>query len=430
MDWVRQFKLFTDDHIRQAQFFLVCRQGGIILSSVILARMMPVADVGIIEMMMLCGYFLTFFWSDALLKAYLGWKSKAEQQGSSSGFLRLYIIVSAIAMMVLYIGQPLLVPLITSRPQLTGMNLFILYQLLILPVWISPFLGILKGQNTLLLSLYVLIGPAFAVWSGLMNLSSVEGALIGLVCYGLVGFVWMLTKSKLAAKGEVRNILISIWPLMWPLVMYAISTGMARAFDGWLVARYFNEADFAIFRYGAREFPLVVALAAGLSTAFIPLLQDEKSIGDLRKRSLRLMHMIYPMLLVLMLLSPFLFTFVFGENYRQSALIFNICLLLALTQFVFPQSILIARGDTRLLWYVSLLELTVNVVASFALMQVYGMAGIVFGTVIAFAFEKIALLIILKRKYGIRTNEIADVRIWFTYIFLMAVFFITSLWFV
>src|SRR5258706_3059940 len=102
-----------------------------------------------------------------------------------------------------------------------------------------------------------------------------------------------------------------------------------------------------------------------------------------------------------MFFNPLLFEYVFGIQYRSSALIFNIYLLLTLTQLIFPQSIMTARGDTKILWYVSLAELTVNVISSLLLMRTLGLIGIVWGTLIAYIFEKMVLLIILHIRYKI-----------------------------
>jgi hypothetical protein len=65
------YKSFLNDSVRQVQLFTLCRQTGIILSSIVLARFLPVDAVGAIEMLILCGYLMTFFWSDALLRGYL-----------------------------------------------------------------------------------------------------------------------------------------------------------------------------------------------------------------------------------------------------------------------------------------------------------------------------------------------------------------------
>lgn len=428
MSWILAFKNFTNDTARQVQFFMVCRQLGIIFSSIVLAWFLTVDSVGVIEMLMFSGYLMTFFWSDALLRSYLSSKHLQNEGKEVTSFFMLIFLVSLISMIILLVGQRMLIPLFTSRPDLDGLGLFALYQVLVVPIWIAPFIGLLKGQNILLASLFVLIGPAFACWTGYQNLPGIDGVLLGLFCYALVGFVWVLTKTTLKQSIRIKNILNIVWPATWPLILYSLSNGLARSFDAWLVARHFDESTFAIFRYGAREFPLVVALSAGLSAVMIPRLFNSLSFDELKSRSVRLMHSSYPLVGLLLLTSYIIFEIIYGRSYIMSASIFNVYLLLTLMQLVFPQSILTARGDTKILWYVSLFELAINIAASIILMQYLGLVGIAWGTLIAFTFEKIVLLVIIHKRYSIKPSMIVDMRVWGAYAFILVMLYIISEW--
>jgi O-antigen/teichoic acid export membrane protein len=173
---------------------------------------------------------------------------------------------------------------------------------------------------------------------------------------------------------------------------------------------------------------LVIAFAAGLSTIMIPKLKGTEALGELKSRSTRLMHLCYPIVAVVMLCSPFLFEKLFGIAYKESALIFNIYLLLTLTQLVFPQTVLMARGDTKVLWYISLAELMVNVISSLILLNYFGLIGIVWGTLIAFVFEKIILLIYARNKYGIKPIQLINYQILTVYAVVLTVIFIGTKW--
>lgn len=428
MSLVNQIRRVKEDPVRMVQVFMMCRLGGILLSSIVIARVLPMEQVGVFELLMLCGYLMTFFWSDALLKGYLGifaGKSTPPQQAT---FLILLLLAAFLAMAILVGGRDWVIPLITDRRSLEGLAWFAIYQAFIIPFWLAPFLDILRKQQIWVAGMFVLIGPSFAGWIGFSAIPAIEGVLIGLMSYALVGFLWVMASLQFPRRLDIRKMIIQLWPLIWPLMLYAISTAIAKSFDAWLVARQFDESTFAIFRYGAREFPLVVALATGLSTSIISRLIQPDGMSELKTRSTRLMHICYPLVILLLLLSTPLFVFFFGKDYEASARIFNLYLLLTLTQLVFPQSVLTSKGDTRLLWYVSLIELGVNVVASYMLLQWLGLVGIVWGTIIAFAFEKIVLLFILHRRYAIAPGHIISFRVWGTYVILMVAAFILSGW--
>lgn len=428
MDLTTLYRRFTEDHVRMAQFFMLCRQVGVILSSIVIARTLPVAQVGILEMLMLCGYLMTFFWSDALLKGYLANPDGALEKHHNSSFLWFFILAAFFSMGVLVLGQHFIIPLLVGRSDLSGLHLFAAYQALIIPLWIAPFIGILKRNNGWLISIYVLIGPPLACWMGYLLLPELKGILSGLVGYSFLGLTGVMLQTRFVREMNLRKMLRTLWPVTWPLAMYAVSTGLARSFDLWLVAREFSDATFAFFRYGAREFPVVVALAAGLSTVMIPMLKTEGAVGELKRRSTKLMHYAYPMVAIVMLFSPLLFSWFFGADYKASAIIFNVYLLLALTQLIFPQSVLIAREETKVLWYVSVMELIINVLASLFLLQFFGLVGIALGTLVAFVFEKLILLLLVYRRYGIRPQQLLNPYVWILYVGILLICFIASKW--
>jgi len=428
MSWYARLQSLTDDHVRMVQGFTLCRQTGIIAASIVVAHVLPLEQVGIMELLMFSGYLMTSFWSDAFLKGYLSRKNEQNPSLVPSSFLLFCFLAGLFSMSVLFAARHFLVPFFTDRLELQGLALFGLYQAFVIPLWLAPYIGGLSKHNIILVSAFVLIGPSFSVWVGHSSLPEINGILIGLLSFAMVGFIWILTQMKFIRELQLRKLLVILWPVTWPLILYAVSSAMARSLDAWLVAHYFDESKFAIFRYGAREFPLVVALAGGLSTIMIPRLIQNEALPELKIRSTRLMNSCYPIVAVLMIFSPPLFDFVFGVAFRESALIFNIYLLLTLTQLIFPQTVLTARGDTKLLWYISLMELIVNVGTSLLLMSQFGLIGIVWGTLIAFAFEKIILFIVLYKRYQIQPNAVFNSSTLLTYAVIFSITFMSSIW--
>jgi peptidoglycan biosynthesis protein MviN/MurJ (putative lipid II flippase) len=90
--------------------------------------------------------------------------------------------------------------------------------------------------------------------------------------------------------------------------------------------------------------------------------------------------------------------------------------------------VMTARGDTRWLWYISLAELAVNIIASLVLLSAFGLAGIAMGTFIAFAFEKIVLTIFVYRRYDIPFTRMINPVVWLSYALLIMSTFIAARW--
>jgi hypothetical protein len=146
MSWIASLQRFTKDTVRQVQFFMLCRQLGVIFSSIVIAWYLPVDEVGVLELLFFVGYLLTFFWSDAMIRGFLAKKELQEDTSLATSFFTLFFLLSVVTMLILLAGQRILVPALTSRGELEGLELFALYQVLIAPFWISPFIGLLKGQ--------------------------------------------------------------------------------------------------------------------------------------------------------------------------------------------------------------------------------------------------------------------------------------------
>jgi O-antigen/teichoic acid export membrane protein len=428
MNWASQVRASWNDPVRLVQLFMVCRHGGVLLLSVVMARVLPVSEVGVFEMLLLTGYLVTFFWSDALVRGFLARYGPAGDKKHASSFLWLHFLAGAVLVLLLVMGSRWLIPLFTGQPSLDGLVPFAIYQVMVMGIWVAPFTGIFTLQQLRGLSLFVLAGPAAASLLAVMVEANLSLILTGLCVYAGLGWIWVASKTFRWRLSELSDLFRGLWKVSWPLMLYAISTGLARSFDSWLVARQFDEATFAVFRYGAREFPVVVALAGGLSTMMIPKLADRYALEELRTRSMRLMHICYPMIALLMLLSTPLFVLLFGTQYREGGLIFNIYLLLTLTQLIFPQSVITARKDTILLWYVSIAELAVNILASLVLLSYFGLAGIAMGTVVAFAFEKCVLFFLVQQKYNISLVELFKLKVWSGYALLLIICFIAAQW--
>ena len=68
--------------------------------------------------------------------------------------------------------------------------------------------------------------------------------------------------------------------------------------------------------------------------------------------------------------------------------IFNVFLLVIISRLIFPQTILIAFGKTKMVLLISVLETILNIILSVIFVQYFGLIGIAFGTFLAYLFEK------------------------------------------
>jgi len=138
------------------------------------------------------------------------------------------------------------------------------------------------------------------------------------------------------------------------------------------------------------------------------------------------MHLLFPVTVLFIVFSRWLYPLLFNDNFTESAVIFNIYLLLIISRLVFPQTILIGMKKTNIVMYASLAELIINVFLSVVFINLWGIEGVAFATLIAYAAQKIIWLIYNKSVLGISPARYIPITLLSVYsILTLIAFFIT-----
>lgn len=408
------------------QIFQALRLGALILSSVLLAKTgLRTTDIGQYEALLYLGASVSFFWVVGLLQAIAPEYARLlrdtpeaperPRQLLFNVFLVFYAL-SAGVFVLLYMGKSVVLPALTGLSDIPHYHWFCLYLLFNLPtipvehfylVHDKPWPIVIWGLVSAGCQLLCFFVPIYAGWG-------MEGAFMGLFVLALLKFGWTL--------GVVRGFTLPIPDLSLirpylhfalPLMANTLVGNLILLFDNWLVGWYYrDEAVFAIFRYGSREFPLATALATALGMAMVPRLSaaPEAGMAELKTRSRRLMHGLFPLSIALLFLSKPLFPWVFNPDFAASAPLFNIYLLLTASRVLLPNALLLARGESRILLWVGLAELMLKISLGYWFIQVWGLPGLAFSVVICFWFEKVALILYLEQKLGMRTDDWLDLK--------------------
>lgn len=419
----KQLAKAINDPIRSFQTVQILRQGTLFLASIILARShFSLQEIGAYEWLVYLGFTFSFFWAAGFLQGLLTVQSLKEPEAKSAfiwSVFSLFLIFGLIlwlVFLVMSILQPGDYPVQSGDYLLYGSWL-----LLSLPAMMTPFLLYIRGRT---LGLHVFnvcyffgyIAIFVFVW---WQASSLTVLLVLLIIFGMFQFIWLCIilpswkRNYLKWDGVLR-----VFKELWPLTGYALMGGLALAFDGWLVHYLYGDGeDFAIYKYGSRELPLSLAMAAALSNAMIPLISESlnQSLKVLKMRSTRLMHLLFPVSIALLLGSNWLFDFLYGPRFSEAILIFDIMLLLVISRLVFPQTLLVAMKDNGYLFKVSIFEFIVNVLGSIILVIYFGIPGIVMASILAYGIEKLIYVFYLNQKHGIPFGRFTNVRVWSIY---------------
>ena len=405
------------------QFFHLSRQGAVILVAILLTKSdLGMESIGVYETLLYLGYIFSFFWVSGLIQGLLTiYPSKSEDEQGQIIFnsYLLFTSISFVVFLLLFFAKNYILQAFAGQSELQYFELFIIYSLFNLPtyllenyyllkdkpLWIIAFSILSFGMKFLIMVIPVFIGWDF-VWSfyGLIVLAIVKHS-------WLLGFVWQNGIWTLD-----RNYLRYWVFLSLPLIGYAFIAGFNQSFGAWLVNFYYegNERLFAIFRYGARELPLAMAMSNALGAVMLPEVAKnvKEALERIRTKSLKLMHILFPLSILFMLTSHLFFPIVFNPEFKESALIFNVFLLVLITRLLFPHIILIGLKANKVILMVSIFELLFNIGISFLLIYTFGLAGVAMGTVLAYMLEKVILCMYIQRRFNISWGTYVN-KVWF-----------------
>ena len=394
--------------VRALQFFQVLRFGTFFLTGILFTKLgLSTYDIGVYEALLFLGSVLSFFWLSGLTQSLL---ANYQPKEKSKEFFNSFLVLSAISIVVFIAFRLLITPysFMANNPQvLYFYSTFSFYLLFIGPSFLAEYILLLKEKaNGLALYGIVAFGVQLASVVGPIAFGlGLEEALLGLVASSVVRF--LITLGLLAKYADFKldtSYIKQFLVTAGPLVAATLLSGSAEYLDGFIVSKYFDEGTFAVYRYGAKEFPLVLLLANAFSNGMVPKVAHqgvEKAVQIIKKESLKLMHLFFPISIGFMLVSQWAYLKLFNPDFAESAVVFNVYLLLVVSRLVFPQTLLIGLKKTKTIMLVAGLELAVNFGLSVLFVQQFGLVGIAFATVVASVLDKLVLMVMLKSWHGV-----------------------------
>ena len=164
-------------------------------------------------------------------------------------------------------------------------------------------------------------------------------------------------------------------------------------------------------------------------TALVPqaVQQLNSTLDTAKAETTKLMHLLYPISVVVVLISPFIFPLVYNESFKESAYLFNIYALIITSRILLPQLVLFGKHLNKTLLIFTFIELIFNVLLSLYLMQFWGIRGIAVASVIAFMLAKIFIIIFNYLKFNIKPSRYIDLRYYMIYNVILFISFYISL---
>lgn len=425
------------DTVQSLQVFKIIRFTFLVLTTIALAKLgVSLSDIGIYETIFFLGGAFTWFWINGLMSGLLPVYPDLNEKQRKVFLFNVFLLISAFSLLIaalLWGFKSSLIQWLTDFDDLPFLKWYCLFLVFNLPTYLVEYIYILKEKPYQIVGfgVYAFVGQFLVFVIPLWLNYSLEICFILLLLLAITKYVWlMVVLFKNTIPKIQSNLLTPYLLLSLPLIGYAFVGGMMDYIDGTIVSRMMDEEQFALYRNGARELPISIAVFTAVSMALVPIVTKnlENGLAELKRRSLRLMHPLYLLSIGLMLTSPLLFPIVFRAEFVESAWVFNVFLLLLISRVLMPQTIVIGLKYTKVLFMATCIEVVVNLALSLLLIQIWGLVGIAIATVIAFLLEKIILIIFCHYRLHIPLSDYLDLK-WYTIysVFLIASFII-SFW--
>ncbi|MCK5168987.1 MAG: polysaccharide biosynthesis C-terminal domain-containing protein, partial [Bacteroidales bacterium] len=301
------------------------------------------------------------------------------------------------------------------------LNLTLWYILLSSPANLIEYIYMVQDKNgntisyAYMTSILQLIATILPILLGYDIIWSIRG----LVIVSIIKNIWLFTLLYNYAEIKfsfpfIKEVLI----LSAPIIFSVLVGGATQYIDGVVITTHYSADGFAVFRYGAKELPFVVMMAAGLSSAMLIEFSKKDRIKDtlqtIKKKSLRIMHFMYPLSIVIMFFAKPLFIVMFSVQFTRSSDVFVVYLLAIVSRVVFPHTILIGLKRTKIIFWIAALEVVLNIFMSLWLINDYGAVGVALATVMAFFISKIILIAYNYFKLDIKPAEYIPIA-WYAF---------------
>jgi hypothetical protein len=401
------------------------------------------AEIGSFEMFMFIAGLITFFWVTGIIQTLLPLyhRNKTYKRlgdnttGKSPEIFNAFLLLCLLSILFFIFGHSIKhsFSVFHFSGNVPFINLLLLYILLSSPVCLIEYIYLLNNRAYRIFQygLYTFSAQLLLVIIPILAGKDIIWSVYGLLLITMVRWVWLIILLRRYSEIRVSfEFMKEHIYLAAPLILTTLISGSAQYTDGVIVSAVYRDPKiFAWFRYGAKEFPLVLMLVNGLSNAMLPEFSTrsrmKESLAKIKLKSGKLMHLLFPATMVIMLFARWFYPRIFNPDFQKSADVFLIYSLLIIPRLVFPQTIVIGRKKTHITLIAALIELGLNIPLSLLMIKWgYNIVGVVLSTFIVYTIGKVFLIGYVWVKMKIRPSEYIPLKIYGIYCVLISILFL------
>lgn len=415
----------------------------LIISIVFTKSQLTRGEIGQWEMFMFISGLMTFFWVTGIIQTLLPLyhRNKTYRKMGDNGtdkspeIYNAFLLLCLFSLLFFALGHSLKnnFSVFHISGNVPYINLLLLYILLNSPVQIIEYIYLLNNRAYRIFQygLYTFAAQLAFIIIPLILGKDLIWSIYGLLAITAVRWVWLIvllrryTEMKVSVEFMKEHLYLAT-----PLILTTLISGSAQYTDGVIVSVVYRDPDqFALFRYGAKEFPLVLMLANGLSNAMLPEFSTRErmreSLAKIRVKSKRLMHILFPSAILMMIFARWIYPRMFNPEFHKSTDVFLIYSLLIIPRLVFPQTVIVGRKKTHITLIAAIIEIGINIPLSLLMIKWgYNLQGVALSTFIVYIVSKAFLIGYLWFKMNIKPSEYIPLRLYAFYSALISIVFI------
>jgi hypothetical protein len=398
--------------------------GTLVLIGILLAKSgMPTGQISIYEAWLFIASLYCFYWVSGGQNTLLQLYPKLEESAKPKALFNVFVLFVAAGLAtggLLWWSQDWVARGLTNFEALPHLGLLSIFLALHSPTFLIQGYGAVSFS----LQLCLVVLPVFLG-------ATLREVVLGLVAWAAFKFAWGLVLLARHAHWQLDYAFLKKYlHLSLPLVLFALIGKGSEYISGLMVTALIeDEKAFAVFRYGAREFPLAVLMVGALATSLLPEAAEnlEKGLQRIKTTTRRLSHLLYPLSMASMLAAPLLFPLIFNPDFKDSAKLFNIFTLLLSSRILLPQVVAMGQGKNYILTLSALAEMAVLLMLSYWLGTRFGLEGIAYAAILAFMVDRLILLFYNWKALGIHPGRYVDWKNYLAYNAALVAVFLVSL---
>ena len=302
MDLKRTFsnisKVKLIDNISGLQLFQLLRFVIFFIISIVFTKShLTKEEIGSWEMFMFIASLLSFFWVNGTIQSLLPlyhrnrtYRKLGENTGEKSPeIFNAFLLLTFFSILFFLFGHVMKnnFSVFHYSGSVPFINLLLLYLLLSNPVCLIEYIYLLNNRSYRILQygVYTFTAQLAFIIVPILIGKDLIWSIYGLLAITGIRWIWLIILLRRYAVIKVSvDFLKEHLYLGAPLIITSLISGSSQYIDGIIISSYYQDPGiFAVFRYGAKEFPLVLMLATGLSNAMLP----EFSTRERMKESLQ-----------------------------------------------------------------------------------------------------------------------------------------------